>query len=63
MGKYPRVGFLFLAAQLICIAWCSALSNRKFSGEGKLVFEGVKVEIDLVFTSTSLTRSEERVLL
>ena len=44
----PRVGFLFLVAQLICLARCSALSDRKFSGEGKLIFEGVKVEIALV---------------
>ena len=44
----PPAEFLFLVAQLICLAWCSALSDRKFSGEGKLIFEGVKVEISLV---------------
>ena len=27
---------------------CSDLSNIEFSGEGKLIFEGVKVEIVLV---------------
>ena len=48
MGENPRVGFLFLVAQLICLDRCSALSDRKFSGEGKLIFEGVKVEIALV---------------
>ena len=41
--KIPGVGFLFLVAQLICLARCSALSDRKFSGEGKFIFEEVKM--------------------
>ena len=46
--KIPGVGFLFLVPQLICLAQCSALLDIKFSGEGKLIFEGVKMEIALV---------------
>ena len=48
MWEKPRVGFLFLAAQLFYLARGSALSDRKLSGEGKLIFEGLKVEIALV---------------
>ena len=47
-GKNTLVGFLFLVAQLICLAQCSALLDRKYSGEEKLIFEGGKVEIALV---------------